>query len=122
MEVELRRLTWLEQHLFDIGNASPALLGDDPNSHVASSIKALKQEREHLAKRVSTKLTPEEREMYYIKWEILPEVKQKRRLQLVNKLWTDPYNMNHIRENAEIVAKLIDFYESGEENATREML
>ncbi|GAB2228866.1 hypothetical protein Drorol1_Dr00022999, partial [Drosera rotundifolia] len=36
MEVELRRLTWLEQHLFDIGNASPALLGDDPNSYVAS--------------------------------------------------------------------------------------
>ncbi|GAB2245929.1 hypothetical protein Droror1_Dr00001422 [Drosera rotundifolia] len=121
MEVELRRLTWLEQHLFDLGNASPALLGDDPNSHVASSIKALKQEREHLAKRVSTKLTPEEREMYYIKWEIPPEVKQKRRLQLVNKLWTDPYNMDHIRESAEIVAKLVGFCESGEENATREM-
>ncbi|GAB2214560.1 hypothetical protein Drorol1_Dr00018912 [Drosera rotundifolia] len=92
------------------------------NPRLPRSIKALKQEREHLAKRVSTKLTPEEREMYYIKWEIPPEVKQKRRLQLVNKLWSDPYNMDHIRESAEIVAKLVDFCESGEENTTREML
>ena len=36
MEVELRRLTWLEQHLADLGNASPALLGDDPASFVSS--------------------------------------------------------------------------------------
>lgn len=36
MEVELRRLTWLEQHLSDLGNASPALLGDDPASFVSS--------------------------------------------------------------------------------------
>lgn len=36
MEVELRRLTWLEQHLDDLGNASPALLGDDPASSVSS--------------------------------------------------------------------------------------
>lgn len=36
MEVELRRLTWLEQHLAELGNASPALLGDDPASYVSS--------------------------------------------------------------------------------------
>jgi hypothetical protein len=36
MEVELRRLTWLEQHLADLGNASPALLGDDPATFVSS--------------------------------------------------------------------------------------
>lgn len=36
MEVELRRLTWLEQHLDDLGNASPALLGDDPAGSVSS--------------------------------------------------------------------------------------
>lgn len=36
MEVELRRLTWLEQHLAELGNASPALLGDEPASYVAS--------------------------------------------------------------------------------------
>lgn len=36
MEVELRRLTWLETHLAELGNASPALLGDDPAWSVAS--------------------------------------------------------------------------------------
>ncbi|PWA45404.1 Kinesin, motor domain-containing protein [Artemisia annua] len=36
VEVELRRLTWLEQHLSEFGNASPALLGDEPAGPVAS--------------------------------------------------------------------------------------
>ncbi|XWS70127.1 hypothetical protein CRYUN_Cryun03dG0022500 [Craigia yunnanensis] len=113
IEVELRRLTWLEQHFAELGNASPALLGDEPAGSVASSVKALKQEREYLAKRVSSKLTVEEREMLYLKWEI-PAVGKQRRLQLVNKLWTDPLNMQHVQESAEIVAKLVGFCESGE--------
>ncbi|XP_059634670.1 kinesin-like protein NACK2 [Cornus florida] len=120
MEVELRRLTWLEQHLAELGNASPALLGDEPAGSVSASIKALKQEREYLAKRVSSKLTAEEREMLYIKWDIPPEGRQRRRLQLVNKLWTDPLNMQHVRESAEIVAKLVGFCESGE-HVSKEM-
>ncbi|GAU16802.1 hypothetical protein TSUD_200450, partial [Trifolium subterraneum] len=37
MEVELRRLTWLEQHLAELGNASPALLGDEPADSVSAS-------------------------------------------------------------------------------------
>ncbi|XP_050219257.1 kinesin-like protein NACK2 [Mercurialis annua] len=119
MEVELRRLSWLEQHLSELGNASPALLGDEPAGSVSSSIRALKQEREYLAKRVSTKLTAEERENLYTKWEIPPVGKQ-RRVQLVNKLWTDPLNMQHIKESAEIVAKLVGFCESGE-HASKEM-
>ena len=36
MEVELRRLTWLEQQLSDLGNASPALLGDEPAGSVSA--------------------------------------------------------------------------------------
>ncbi|KAI6679792.1 hypothetical protein NL676_033673 [Syzygium grande] len=119
LEVELRRLTWLEQHLAELGNASPALLGDEPAGSVSSSIKALKQEREYLAKRVSSKLSAEEREMLYVKWEIPPVGKQ-RRLQLVNRLWTDPYNMQHVHESAEIVAKLVGFCESGE-HVSKEM-
>lgn len=118
LEVELRRLTWLEQHLSDLGNASPALLSDEPASYVSSSIKALKQERENLAKRVSSRLTLEERETLYRKWDIPPE--GKRRLQLVNKLWTDPHDMEHVQESAEIVAKLVGFCESGE-HVTKEM-
>ncbi|KAI3709734.1 hypothetical protein L2E82_39500 [Cichorium intybus] len=120
VQVELRRLTWLEQHLSELGNASPALLGDEAASSVTSSIKALKQEREYLAKRVSTKLSGEEREMLYKKWEIPMEGKQRRRLQLVNRLWTDPLNMRHVKESAEIVAKLVGFCETGE-HASKEM-
>lgn len=119
LEVELRRLTWLEQHLAELGNASPALLGDEPAGSVSSSIRALKQEREYLAKRVSSRLTAEEREMLYVKWEV-PAVGKQRRLQLVNKLWTDPYNMQHVQESAEIVAKLVGFCESGE-HVSKEM-
>ncbi|XP_039027886.1 kinesin-like protein KIN-7B [Hibiscus syriacus] len=113
MEVELRRLTWLEQQFAELGNASPAILGDEPASLVASSIKALKQEGEYLAKRVSSKLTVEERDLLYLKWEV-PAVGKQRRLQLVNKLWTDPLNMQHVQESAELVAKLVGFCESGE--------
>ncbi|GKV03764.1 hypothetical protein SLEP1_g16013 [Rubroshorea leprosula] len=119
MEVELRRLTWLEQHFAELGNASPALLGDEPAGSVASSIKALRQEREFLAKRVSAKLTAEEREMLYLKWEVPPVGKQ-RRLQLVNKFWTDPLNMQNVEESAKIVAKLVGFCESGE-HVSKEM-
>uniref|UniRef100_A0A2P2IYK3 Kinesin-like protein n=1 Tax=Rhizophora mucronata TaxID=61149 RepID=A0A2P2IYK3_RHIMU len=121
MEVELRRLSWLEQQLAEVGNASPALLGDEPPliaGHfcyfgIGCSIKALKQEREYLAKRVNSRLTAEQREMLYSKWEIPPVGKQ-RRLQLVNRLWTDPLNMQHINESAEVVAKLVGFCETGE--------
>ena len=80
---------------------------------IKCSIRALKQEREHLARKVNTKLTAEERELLYAKWEVPPVGKQ-RRLQFVNKLWTDPYNMQHVQESAEIVAKLIDFSVSDE--------
>lgn len=79
-----------------------------------SSIKALKQEREYLAKRVSSKLSVEEREILYLKWDVPPEGKQRRRLQLVNKLWTDPLNMQHVKESAEVVAKLVGFCESSQ--------
>lgn len=36
MEVELRRLTWLQQHLTEIGNASPARFGDEPTISLSS--------------------------------------------------------------------------------------
>ncbi|XVE53787.1 hypothetical protein DITRI_Ditri03aG0030200 [Diplodiscus trichospermus] len=104
-------------HLVELGNASPALLGDEPIGLVASSIKSLKQEREYLAKRVSSKLTVEERKMLYLKWEV-PVVGKQRRLQLVNKLWTNPLNMQHVHES--IVAKLVGFCEFGE-HVSKEM-
>ncbi|KAG9450516.1 hypothetical protein H6P81_010481 [Aristolochia fimbriata] len=118
MEVELRRLNWLQQHLTELGNASPARVGDDRVVSLSSSIKALRSEREFLAKRLNSRLTAEERQMLYIKWEVPLEGKH-RRLQLVNKLWTDPHDTKHIHESAQIVAKLVGFCEGG--NVTKEM-
>ncbi|KAK4342370.1 hypothetical protein RND71_038186 [Anisodus tanguticus] len=99
--------------IFDELNTSVPHVGDLVSLHMhdlrRAPIKALKQEWEYLAKRVSSKLTAEEREMLYLKWDIPPEGKQRRRLQLVNKLWSDLFNMEDVRESAEIVAKLVGF-------------
>nr|GMD60675.1 kinesin-like protein NACK1 [Ipomoea batatas] len=118
MEVELRRLTWLQQHLAELGNATPANVGNEPTISISSSIRALRREREFLAKRLTTRLTVEERDALYMKWDVPLEAKQ-RKLQFINKLWTKPHDMNHIQESAEIVARLVGFSESG--NMSREM-
>jgi centromeric protein E len=112
MEVELRRLTWLEQHFAELGNASPASGPDDHVVSLASSARALKRERELLARRMRSRFSSEEREMLFTKWEIPLEGKQ-RKLQLVQKLWTNPHCKRHIQESAEIVAKLVGFCEPG---------
>ncbi|OIW03624.1 hypothetical protein TanjilG_22281 [Lupinus angustifolius] len=119
MEVELRRLTWLQQHLAEIGNASPAPhVGDEPTISLSSSMRALKREREFLAKRLTSRLTQEERDALYIKWDVPFDGKQ-RRLQFVSKLWTDPHDPRHVQESAEIVAKLVGFCTGG--NISKEM-
>ena len=38
MEVELRRLNWLQQHLAELGNASPAHFGDEPAISLSSRL------------------------------------------------------------------------------------
>ncbi|KAG2667483.1 hypothetical protein I3760_15G117300 [Carya illinoinensis] len=118
MEVELRRLTWLQQHLAELGNASPAHIGDDPPISLSSCIKALKREREFLAKRLTSRLTFDERDALYIKWDVPLDGKH-RRIQFLNKLWTDPHDAEHVQESAEIVAKLVGFCEGG--NISKEM-
>ncbi|KAI3780326.1 hypothetical protein L2E82_10303 [Cichorium intybus] len=119
MEVELRRLNWLEQHLAEHGNATPARGGtEEPTISISSSLKSLKREREFLAKRLTTRLTTEERELLYMKWDVPLEGKQ-RRIQFVSKLWTNPHDASHVQESAEIVAKLVGFREGG--NLSKEM-
>ncbi|KAM0825213.1 hypothetical protein ACQ4PT_069701 [Festuca glaucescens] len=118
IEVEVRRLAWLQQHFAEIGDASPAVLCDDPAFSLASSMKALRNEREFLARRMGSRLTEEERERLFIKWRVPLEVKQ-RKLQLVNKLWTDPNDKAHIEDSADIVARLVGFCEGG--NISKEM-
>ncbi|CAN7026483.1 unnamed protein product [Brassica oleracea var. botrytis] len=71
-----------------------------------------------LARRINSRLAPKEREELYMKWDVPLEGKQ-RKLQFVNKLWTDPYDSRHVQESAEIIAKLVGFCESG--NISKEM-
>jgi centromeric protein E len=85
---------------------------------LSCSIRALKREKEFLAKRLTSRLTAEERDELYIKWNVPLDGKQ-RRLQFVNKLWTDPHDVKHIQESADIVAKLVGFCEGG--NMSKEM-
>ncbi|XP_031499737.1 kinesin-like protein NACK1 [Nymphaea colorata] len=118
LEVEMRRLTWLQQHLAELGNASPAQVGDEPAISLSSCMRNLKHERENLAKRVNSRLAPEERDRLYRKFRIPLDGKQ-RKLQLIYRLWIDPNDMEHIQESAEIVAKLIGFCETG--HASKEM-
>ncbi|KAE8736489.1 Kinesin-like protein NACK2 [Hibiscus syriacus] len=118
MEVELRRLNWMQQHFAELGNASPAMAGDEPTMSLSSSIRALKREREFLAKRLTTRLSFDERDALYIKRNVPLDGKQ-RRLQFINKLWTDPHDPKHIEESARIVAKLVGICEGG--NLSKEM-
>ncbi|KAH9318766.1 hypothetical protein KI387_020535 [Taxus chinensis] len=118
MEVELRRLTWMQNHFAELGNSSPANIADDHVISLASSARALKRERELLAKRMRSRFTSEEREVLFAKWEVPLESKQ-RKLQLVQKLWSNPHCKQHIQESAEIVARLVGFCEPG--NISKEM-
>ncbi|KAJ7975156.1 Kinesin-like protein [Quillaja saponaria] len=118
MEVELRRLTWLQQHLAQLGNTSPAHVGDEPTISLSSSIRALRREREFLAKRLSSRMTVEKRDALYIRWNVPLDGKQ-RKMQFVSKLWTDPNDAKHVQESAQIVAKLVGFCEGG--NMSKEM-
>lgn len=82
------------------------------------SMKALRNEREFLARRMGSRLNDEERERLFIKWQVPLDTKQ-RKLQLVSKLWTDPNDRAHIEESADLVARLVGFCEGG--NVSKEM-
>ena len=56
------------------------------------------------------KLTAAERETLFEKWGVLLETKQ-RKLQLDQRLWTNTQYLSHIQDNANIVAKLVGFWE-----------
>ncbi|XP_039038163.1 kinesin-like protein KIN-7E isoform X2 [Hibiscus syriacus] len=115
MEVELRRLTFLKE-TFSKGNQA---VEDGRTVTLASSERALSRERQTLSKLMRKRFSEEERQKLYQKWGIDLNSKQ-RRLQLVNQLWSNDKDINHITESATIVAKLIRFVEQG--RALNEML
>lgn len=114
MEVEVRRLSFLKE-TFSKGN--PAV-EDGRTLTLASSMKALRREREMLSRLMNKRFSDEERKKIYQKWGIDLDSKR-RRLQLVHRLWSETQDPNHIKESASIVAKLIRFSEQGQ--ALKEM-
>ncbi|KAJ1440926.1 P-loop containing nucleoside triphosphate hydrolase [Sesbania bispinosa] len=113
MEVELRRLSFLKETFYD-GNQSE---NDSQIITLASSVKALRREREMLVKLMQKRLSEEERRRLFKEWGIALDSKR-RRMQLANRLWSNT-DMNHIMQSATIVAKLVRFSEQGK--ALKEM-
>ena len=78
-----------------------------------NSVRNLRRERKTLSKLMQKRLSEEERTRLFQTWGISLKSKR-RRLQLINRLWSDPKNMNHVQESAAIVAKLVKFAEQGQ--------
>ncbi|EHA8591513.1 kinesin-like protein KIN-7F [Cocos nucifera] len=115
MEVEIRRLSFLKSTFSreDIDKAAGGQSLTPP-----SSLKKLRREREMLCRQMQRRLSAEERESLYTKWGIALDSKQ-RRLQLARRLWTETGNLEHIRESASLVARLIGLLEPAQ--ALKEM-
>ncbi|KAI8003431.1 Kinesin-like protein KIN-7F [Camellia lanceoleosa] len=109
MEVELRRLSFIKSTL---SQGTRVVIDGQIITH-ALSVRALNRERQMLSKQMLKKFSTKEREVLYQKWGIGLNTKQ-RRLQLSRRLWTDTNDMNHIKESAALVAKLVGFAESGQ--------
>ncbi|CAL9228631.1 unnamed protein product [Arabidopsis halleri] len=112
--VELRRLLFMKDS-FSQGNQ--ALEGGETLT-LASSRKALHRERKMLSKLVGKRFSEEERKRIYHKFGIAVNSKR-RRLQLVNELWSNPKDTTQVVESADVVAKLVRFAEQG--RAMKEM-
>lgn len=72
-----------------------------------------------LAKRMRSRMTAEERQQIFSEWGIPLDCKQ-RKLQLCNRIWTDPFDMEHVQASAEVVARIVGFWEPGS-TASKEM-
>ncbi|KAM7518199.1 hypothetical protein LguiB_017161 [Lonicera macranthoides] len=107
LEVELRRLSFLKQSII------LTLLSGRNNS-----LRVLNRERDMLAKQLLKTFTTRERDSLYEKWGIKLDSKQ-RRVQLSRKLWTDSKDMNHVKDSAALVAKLVGIVDQGD--APKEM-
>ncbi|KAJ0830875.1 putative kinesin-like protein [Helianthus annuus] len=93
MEVELRRLSFLK---------------NTPSR--ATSARALSRERVMLSKKMLKKFSSTQRDVLFQKWGISLDSKY-RRFQLSQLVWTKTNDIDHIKESAEIVAKLVGIVE-----------
>ncbi|RDX71879.1 Kinesin-like protein KIN-7E, partial [Mucuna pruriens] len=109
-DVELRRLSFLKDTFFSARN-----IGHGSDATPNSSLMSLNRERKMLSKQVHKKFSWKEREELYAKWGV--DLKSKHRsVQLAWRLWTNTKDLNHVRESAALVAKLIGFINSGSES------
>uniref|UniRef100_A0A5B7BKM5 Kinesin-like protein n=1 Tax=Davidia involucrata TaxID=16924 RepID=A0A5B7BKM5_DAVIN len=108
MEVELRRLSFLK---YALSHGAKVVNGQILTP--TSCKRGLNREREMLNKQILKRYSAKEREVLYQKWGIGLNTKQ-RRLQLSRRLWTDTKDMEHIKESATLVAKLVGFLEPGQ--------
>ncbi|XP_073359007.1 kinesin-like protein KIN-7H isoform X2 [Aegilops tauschii subsp. strangulata] len=111
MEVEHRRLSFI------LSSFSTTSAGGKLNTAIASSLKNMKRERDMLYKQMLKKLANGDKEGIYTRWGIDLGSKQ-RRLQLSRLVWARA-DMEHVRESASLVARLIDLVEPGQ--ALKEM-
>lgn len=117
MEVELRRLSFLK-NTYSNGSMELNVVAGSPSTSLVSSAKKLQREREMLCRQMQKRLTIQERESLYTKWGVSLSSKR-RRLQVARRLWTETKNLEHVRESASLVARLIGLLEPGK--ALREM-
>jgi len=66
-----------------------------------------------LARQMQKRLTAVEREHVYTKWGVSLDSK-KRKLQVARRLWTQTKDLEHVRESASLVARLIGLQEPGQ--------
>ncbi|KHN45902.1 Kinesin-related protein 11 [Glycine soja] len=108
-DVELRRLSFLKDTFFSTTN----IAGHVFTLFSLNSLMSLNRERKMLSKQVHKKFTRKEREELYVKWGI--DLRSKHRsVQLAWRLWTNTEDLNHVRESAALVAKLVGFINSGD--------
>lgn len=63
-------------------------------------------------------LSTAERDNLYVKWGIALDAKQ-RRMQLARRLWSEPKDLEHVRESASVMASLFGLLDQG--HALKEM-
>ncbi|CAM6098097.1 unnamed protein product [Calypogeia fissa] len=132
LEVELRRLNWLQDQCataafeaahsgYYSGYQSGYQSTDEASttSPLAAGERSLRRERDMLAKRMRSRLSAEEREQIFSEWGIPLDCKQ-RKSQLCNRIWTDPFDVEHVQASAEVVARIVGFWEPGN-TASKEM-
>ncbi|KAM7249993.1 hypothetical protein ACFE04_021876 [Oxalis oulophora] len=106
MEVEHKRLLYLKDAFLQGDQISEIEQTVNP----AASTKTLEHERHMLSHLMKQRFSKEERENLFLRWGIGLS-KKNRRLKLVQRLWTNATDLDHITESAAVVAKLVGFVE-----------